>query len=252
MITEAEKGIFFEICQYALNQVFQNSGIGTYKEKMVHLVLKKFFCEDESCHEVKTGRFIADACTEDRIFEIQTGGFYPLKKKISSYIEDTDKKITVVCPMNAKRRMIWVDAENGEMSEPRRVTPGRPKNKFLRELIWIAPIIDFSRVEFKLVYLDVDEYKLLDGFGADKKTKATKIDRIPRELVDIVTLDSRESLADFLLPQNLPAEFRAKDFERATGLRKKGVSAGLRALQMLGIIEREKQGGRAVIYRIVT
>ena len=250
MITEAEKGIFFEICQDAIKQDRPSSGIGTYKEKMIHLVLKKFFCSDCNLHEVKTGRFIADACTDDRIFEIQTGGFYPLKKKISSYIEDTDKKITVVCPMNAKRRMIWVDAESGEMSEPRRVTPGRPKNKFLRELMWIAPIIDFCRVEFKIVYLEVDEYKLLDGFGADKKSKATKIDRIPRGLVDIVTVDSREALADFLLPQNLPVEFKAKDFEKATGLRKKGVSAGLRALELLGIIERGKQGGRAVIYRV--
>ena len=250
MITDEEKGRFSEICRDVINRVHERSGIGTYNEKIIHLVLKKFFCEDESRHEVKEGRFVADAATDDRIFEIQTGGFYPLKKKISSYLEDTHKKITVVCPMNAKRRMIWVDAESGDMGEPRRVTPGKPKTKFLRELMWIAPVADFSRLEFKLVFLDVDEYRLLDGLGAEKKIKATKIDRIPKELVDIVTLDSREALAAFLLPANLPREFRIKEFEKATGLKKKGVSAGLRALEQLGIIEREKQGGR-VTYRIM-
>ena len=127
---------------------------------------------------------------------------------------------------------------------------GKTKEQIFARAYVDSPIIDFSRIEFKVVYLDVDEYKLLDGFGADKKTKATKIDRIPKDLVDIVTIDSRESLAEFLLPENLPEEFRAKDFQRATGLRKKGVSAGLRALQTLGIIERQKQSGRAVVYRV--
>ena len=251
MITDAEKQRFSEICRETVNAVHERSGIGTYKEKILHLVLKKFFCDDETCHEVKNGRFIADASTETQIFEIQTRGLYPLKKKLISYLADTDKKITVVCPLISKKRLVWVDPENGEMSDPKNVTVPKSKNTLLRELMWIGELLDFSRIELKAVYVDADEYRLLDGKGADKKIKATKIDKIPKELIDIVTLDSREAFAEFFLPPKLPSEFRAKDFELATGLKKKGVSAGLRALQSLGIIEREKQSEHKVVYRII-
>ena len=50
MITEAEKSKFSQICKEVINKVHDRSGIGTYKEKIIHLVLKNFFCEDESCH----------------------------------------------------------------------------------------------------------------------------------------------------------------------------------------------------------
>ena len=251
MITEAEKNRFTIICREIINRVHDRSGIGTYKEKIIHLVLKKYFCEDEARHEVKTGRFVADAATDDSIFEIQTRGLYPLKKKISSYLEDTDKKIIVILPIISKKRLFWVDYESGEMSEPRRVGIAKPKSTFLREFMWIGELIDFSRIEFKAVFIYADEYRLLDGFGNEKKIKATKIDRIPKELIDIVTIDSKQAFADFFLPNELPQEFRAKDFERATGLKRKGVSAGLRALELLGIIEREKQSERKVVYRII-
>ena len=251
MISDAEKGRFSEICREIISKVHTRSGIGTYKEKLIHLVLKKFFCEDEGCHEVKTAGFVADAATENEIFEIQTGGLYPLKKKIPAYIENTNKKITLILPRVSKKRLVWVDYESGDMTEPKNVTVPKAKNFLLREFMWIGDLIDFSRVEIKVVLIDADEYRLLDGYGADKKIKATKIDKIPKELVDIVTLSSKEDFAAFFLPQALPREFRASEFEKATGLRKKGVSAGLRALEQLGVIEREKQSGRKVIYRII-
>lgn len=251
MISEAEKQKFSKICREVINRVHDRSGIGTYKEKIIHLALKKYFCEDESCHEVKMGRFVADAAFGDKIFEIQTAGFYPLKKKIPSYMEDTDKKIILVLPVISKKNLVWVDYESGDMSEPKRVGISRPLNRLLREFMWIGGLVDFSRIEFKIVFIDADEYRLLDGFGADKKKKATKIDKIPRELIDIVTVDSKQAFADFFLPKDLPSEFRAKEFERATGLKRKGVSAGLRALESLGVIEREKLGEHKVVYRII-
>ena len=251
MITEAEKNKFSEICREVINDVHDRSGIGTYKEKIIHLVLKKYFCDDESCHEVKMGRFVADAAKDNNIFEIQTGGLYPLKKKISSYLEETDKKIIVILPIVSKKNLVWVDYESGEMTAPKRISVPKPKNKLLREFMWIGSLVDFSRMEFKVVFIDADEYRLLDGYGADKKRKATKIDKIPKSVIDIHTIDSREAVGNFFMPPELPYEFRAKDFERASGLRKKGVSAGLRALESLGIIEREKLSEHRVIYRVI-
>ena len=251
MVTEAEKNRFLEISHLVEASVHERSGIGTYKEKMIHLVLKKYFCGDESCHEVKMGRFVADAAEGEYIYEIQSMGLHPLKKKLPSYVEETDKKIVVILPVISKKSLVWVEPESGEMTAPKRVSVARPKNRLLREFVYIGDLVDFSRMEFKVVFIDADEYRLLDGFGADKKRKATKVDRIPRELIDIVTINSKEAFGNFFMPGDMPYEFRAKDFERASGLRKKGVSAGLRALELVGIIEREKLGEHKVVYRVI-
>lgn len=251
MITEKEKIRFSEICDDIISGVHLRNGIGTYKEKIIHSVLKKYFCDDETCHEVKVGRFVADAATDNCIFEIQTNGLYPLKKKISAYLNETGKKIVIVLPMILRKRLFWVDNETGEMSVPRKVSVFRPQDKFLREFLWIGELVDFSRTEFKAVFMEADEYRLLDGGGTDKKIKATKIDKIPRGLINIVTIDSKETFSQFFLPQELPHEFTAKDFEKNTKLKRKGTSAGLRALETIGIIEREKQSERRVVYRII-
>ena len=62
--------------------------ITTYMERSLHAYLKTYFCPDESWHELKIGRYVADACDGKTIFEIQTGNFSPLIKKIKFYINN--------------------------------------------------------------------------------------------------------------------------------------------------------------------
>ena len=43
--------------------------ITTYMERSLHASLKKHFCPNEDMHEIKMGRFVADACDGKTIFE---------------------------------------------------------------------------------------------------------------------------------------------------------------------------------------
>ena len=65
-----------------------NNLITTYMERSLHASLKEHFCPDEAYHEVKIGKFVADACVDGTIFEIQTGNLAPLRKKIQFYLEN--------------------------------------------------------------------------------------------------------------------------------------------------------------------
>ena len=73
--------------------------ITTYMERSLHRSLKSHFCSDETKHEIKIGRFVADVCDGKTIFEIQTGNFSPLRKKIQFYLENTDFDIVIVRPI---------------------------------------------------------------------------------------------------------------------------------------------------------
>lgn len=251
MITKNEITNFSNICRVALDGAHERQGIGTYKEKLVHMVLKAYFCGDEENKEIKVGKFIADGVVGNTIYEIQSAGFYPLKKKLHSYLSDTDMDIVIVRPVAFERRLVWVDKESGEMTEPKRVANDRYKAKLLRELLWIAEEIDFTRIKIRLCLMQIDEYKILDGRGDNKKIGASKLDRIPKGLIDIIDIDSIEALKDILLPKNLGKTFTRAEFATATGLTKKGISAGLKALEVLRVIEKNKTGGRHIIYSIM-
>ena len=114
---EESKLIFDGICRSVAAEGLEGAGIGTMAEKRMHKALKRYICPDESCHEVRIkpdgtastedrekaesgrGGYIADIYKDGEIFEIQTAGFYPLKKKIEFYLKNTDFKVTVVHPL---------------------------------------------------------------------------------------------------------------------------------------------------------
>ena len=252
MLDEREKTRFLAVCERVIADGHASMGIGTYGEKYMHLILKHFFCEDSDCHEVGLGPFFADAMVDDTVYEIQTGGFYPLKKKLEYYMTREDKRVVIVTPVVTKKRLLWVDPETGAVSgRPRTTSVPRAHMRVLRELFWLSQILDFGKVTLRLVLLSADEYKKLDGYGADKKGRASKIDRIPRELFDVVDVTSARDVAEVFLPRDLPTPFTSTDFSARTGARRKAISTDLRTLENLGVIARTGKRGNAILYETV-
>ena len=85
MIPDYKKARFDRLCREAIaeRRVQGEAGIGTLAEKRLHAVIKKYLCADEDCHEVGVldTRYVSDVRIGNEIFEVQTGAFYPMKKK---------------------------------------------------------------------------------------------------------------------------------------------------------------------------
>ena len=237
MVSTEEKQKFEKICLETKNTERESFGIGTYSEKTLHRVLKAFLCPDTDFHEVGIGPFVADVLVGNTIYEIQSAGLFPLKKKLAYYLEHTDKRVQIVCPILTAKRLVWVDPASGELSTPRKAPVGHGKMRILPELIYLLELLDFTRVSFLVVGLTVDDYKRLDGKGIDKKHGASRLERLPRELVYLQTLSSKEDIASFFLPAELPEQFTAAEFSRLTNLRRRTLSAALKVLLRLGVIE---------------
>lgn len=246
MLTAAEKERFEKICEDTLT-ADRAHGIGTLGEKTLHRVLKRFFCDAECVHEVKIGSFVADAVKGGVIYEIQTGGFFPLKKKLLYYSENTDYSIRIVCPVVKKKSLIWVDPESGEMSAPRYTNAGLGKWKYLAEMIYLLPIFDFSRTSLLFAELVVEDYKLLDGYGKDKKIRASRYERLPRELLGLYEITTREEFAEHFLPE-LPTPFSSAEFSGKTGLRRRSLSAAIKVLLTMGIIRIAGKEKNKILY----
>ena len=261
MITDGEKRRFKEISLSVAAEGLEGGVIGTMSEKRMHKTLKRYICPDESFHEARIqesgvarftgkesgrGGFIADVCVDGDIFEIQTGGFYPLKPKIDFYLNKTEFTVTVVHPLIAEKWTVWVDPETGETSNRRRSPKREKPTDLFPELFWLADHLKNERLRFLIPVVEAEEYKLLDGYGKDKKKRATKYERIPIGLNDEISFGGNE--IESLLPESLPKSFTSAEFTRVTGLRGRRAYYAIKLLCILGIAEKGEKKGRSYVY----
>lgn len=244
-----DKELFNEAKEIMTAKTQGANGIGTMAEKSVHATLKYYFAPNEKYHEVKIGTFIADICMDGEIIEIQTRQFYSMKKKLETYLIN-DYDVTIVYPVCEENTIIWIDTETGELSKSRKVKQKKKYNQILVEMYGIRELLTDGRIHFAIVKLETEDYRYLDGFGKDKKIRATKTDKYPVDLIDDIRIDGIEDYKMFL-PEDLPDRFDAKTFGKLTGLSGGDENTGLRVLETVGVVQKEGKEGRKFIYKRV-
>lgn len=240
---------FSRLCyEAAANRVTRDGGINTMAEKRLHQVLKRYYEPDETCHEQSVGRHIADILRGNEIVEIQTSGFYPLKGKITSYLADTDYRVTIVHPILEKKWVTWIDPETGDMSKRNRSPKKGSLLGELDELIYLAEHLPTDRLRFVFPHLEVSDYRMLDGWSRDRKRGSTRYERIPLALLGE---DILETPADFaaLIPAELPDPFTARDFARAARIASRPSYAVIKVLCAAGVLTPGEKIGRSQTWR---
>lgn len=244
MIDEAR---FLAARETALARVRGEKGVGTLGEKTLHATLKAYFEPDPESREVALGGFVADAVGEDGIYEIQTRNLARLKPKLAAFLEAAP--VTVVYPVPAVRYLRWIDPVTGEVGERRKTSgKGAPFDVF-GELVYLKAFLKHPNFRLKLVLLELTDYRFLDGFGAQKKLRSTRGERIPDRLLG--ELDFRVP-ADYaaLLPEGLPETFTVKDLAKCAKRPEKYASPAANVLAYLGVLERAGTRNRAYLYRV--
>lgn len=270
---------FARLCEEELcsSRPAEGTGIGTYKEKRLHALLKDFYSPEGARQEVRLSdelldgeqvekyaaltdvatrrardRYVADILTADgEIIEIQTGGFYPLVQKLHFYLCMTDKAVTVVHPIAAVKWVRWMDPGTGEITERRRSPKRGSVKDVARELYWLLPYLAEPRLRLCLPMIEVEETRLLNGWGNGGKRGSCRYDRFALSLCDEVVLSCPQDYADAFLPDEdmLPSPFTAAAYAKATGLRGKTVYSMIRMLCELGFLMPADKQGRAMTWR---
>jgi hypothetical protein len=244
-------------------------GIGTYKEKRLHALLKDFYMPPDARQEVRLAdemltsqyadltdaatrrardRYVADILTDEgEIIEIQTGGFYPLVKKLHFYLCATTFDVTVVHPIPATKYLSWMDPGTGEMTAPHKSPKRGSAKDIARELYWLSPYLAEPRFKLVLALIDVEEIRLRNGWGNGGKRGSERYDRFPLALQGEVTFACPEDYAAVFLPppETLPDPFTAAEYAKATGIRGKATYSLLNILTNLHFLTPAAPRGRA-------
>jgi hypothetical protein len=224
-----------------------DKGIGTLSEKTVHGVLKNYFEPNEDNQEVALDGYFADIYNEQGVIEIQTRSFNKLREKLSVFLNHYP--VTIVYPMPYNKWVAWINEETGETSGKRKSPRHFNEYDAFFELYKIKSYLTNPNLKLKLVLMDMEEYKLLNGWNDTKKKGATRYDRIPLGICKIVSIDQPEDYMQFI-PYELDTSFTSKDFAKACKINEKTAGLVLNILFYIGTVKRKGRKGHSYLYEI--
>ncbi len=222
------------------------TNIGTYAEKNLHAALKRYIEPDETYHEVETCGFIADVCRGDDVYEIQTRSFGVLRRKLEAYLA-AGKRVTIVYPVVREKWLVWMDPETGEATKRRKSPKHGAAYEILPELYRIKSYLPEANLRFRIVLVDAEEYRALDGRSANKKRGSSRRERIPLGLAGEVFIDCAADYGHFVPAMEEP--FSARLYKERTGLSLSRAQTALNVLFVMGAVERVGKRGNAFLYQ---
>lgn len=240
-----DRTAFDNACSKIIDSAREGSGIGTLGEKTVHAVLKQYFSPDSAFQEIKVEGFVADIRLPDQIIEIQSRGFDKLRRKLDVFLEKGP--VTVVYPIPHTKYLRWIDPLTGQVSSPRKSPLTGSIYSVIPELYKIKSYLTNPNLRFKLMLIDVEEYRMLDGWSRDKKKGSTKCDKIPFYLFDEIDIDTKEAYQK-LLPEALPPEFTSADYKKAARVSQGCAGTALHILHYTGLLSRIGKKGNSYLY----
>ncbi len=242
---EVKKQKFNDACHAIIGNRREANGIGTLGEKTLHAILKLYFEIDTTKHEKRVGTFVADIVTKLGIIEIQTRSFDKLRKKLELFLKISP--VTIVYPIPKTKWLLWINEETGEITKKRKSPKQGSIYDSIFELYKIKSLLSNDNLRLNLVFIDIEEYRYLNGWSEDKKKGSSRCDRIPVNLVMEVLFDNS---ADFMrfIPETLPEHFTSKDLMKEVRISLKTAQMTLNILSSLEIIKRVDKQGKLYLY----
>ncbi|MBQ8596774.1 MAG: hypothetical protein IJ409_03185, partial [Lachnospiraceae bacterium] len=175
---------FEDIKNKIVNSERQRFGIGTLQEKTVHAILKDYYAPDEDMQEIPIDGYVADIYTGKEIIEIQTANFNKMRDKLNCFLPNYP--VTIVYPIPQTKWLCWIDEETGECSAPRKSPVKGTVYKAFYELYKIKNFLPEDNLRLCFPLMEIEEYRLLNGWSKDKKKGSCRYDRIPLKLIEEV------------------------------------------------------------------
>lgn len=239
---------FEEVRNKVIGVERERYGIGTLKEKTLHAILKDYYAPDKDMQEIPIDGYVADIYTGTEIIEIQTAQFNRMRNKLDCFLPNYP--VTIVYPVPQIKYLYWIDEETGECSKPRKSTVKGSVYRAFYELYKIKNHLSDPNLKLCFPLLEIEEYRLLNGWSHDRKKGSSRYDRIPRTLLGEIRFERIEDYVQ-LIPYDLKDPFTAKDFGKAIGEKKEIASNVLHILNHLQVVERCGKAGNSYLYHVV-
>jgi len=223
------------------------NGIGTLNEGPLHQALKSLYLTGQAEEEVSVGSYVADVRAEDDvIYEIQTGGFAPLKRKLTALLED--HRVVLVHPIAAVRYIVKLPEHPDEQAKRRKSPKRSSAANIVAELVSIPHLLDHPNFQVEVVLIEEDEIRMFDPGRVRRRGGWRVVSRQLNGVLERRRIGSREDLYSFVNGP-LPEAFSTADLAGAMGQPRWLAQKLAYCLRESGAAELCGKSGNALLYR---
>ncbi len=224
------------------------SSIGELNERSLHRALKARYAAGACATEQAIGGYVADVVVGDRIVEVHTGSFSPLKRKLPWLLER--RPVTLVHPI-ARDRYIVRTATDPRAPAKRRKSPKHGSVfQVFSALVSIPGLLAHPNLTLEVVLTIEEEVRAINKGRSRWRYARVRVDR---RLVDVVATCTIESMADLfaMLDAGLPERFTTGDLSVAMGSSRRLAQQAAFCFREGGVSEVCGKRGNALVYRRV-
>ena len=240
--TQAQKQLFLQALQASKNADGEKSGIGTLAEKSLHRTLKYYLEPLPDLHEHKIGAFYTDIFNENGITEVQTGSFFPLCKKLATFLPLTP--VTVVHPLPYEKTLLTINPESGEVLAKKRSPRRETIYTCARELYWLREFLNHENLTLRFLFLAGEEYRIATAQGQIENRGF-----VPTELLGERTLHTAQDYRA-LIPEQCGEVFSVSTLRDTVGGQQKTVRFLVYAMQYAGFCRECGKDRRKKLYAL--
>ena len=223
------------------------SSIGERNERSLHRALKARYAVAGSATEQAIDGFVADVVIGNRIVEVHTGSFWPLKRKLPRLL--ARYPVTLVHPIARDRYIIKVAGDRDGPATRRKSPKHGSVFQIFSALVSIPVLLAHPNLTLEIVITVEEEVRAV----TERRRRRRGWASLDRRLVDVVATHTIASMADLfaMLDAALPEQFTSSDVATAMqASRRLGQQAAF-CFRQGGVSEICGKSGNALVYRRV-
>ena len=219
--------------------------IGTLNEGSLHAQLKQWYAVEGDQMEQPVDGYVIDLVRGDLLVEVQTGGFAPLRKKLTNLLES--HTVRLLAPIARDRRIVRLSDDGEILSARRSPKHGRFEDVFAR-LVSIPTLINEDGFELEVVLTIEDEYRTHQPGKAWRRGGWVVAGRSLERVAEKKLFASAQDLAA-MLPTDLPEPFTTTDLAASIRCSLRLAQQIVFCLRKLDVLMMSGKSGNSIEYQ---
>lgn len=216
----------------------------TLNEKALHAALKQWYAQPGDQFEVVVERSVIDIVRGDLLIEIQTGGFTPLRRKLTRLT--ANHHVRLIYPIAAEKYIVREDAR-GRISRRRSPKRGAVHDVFC-QLVSFPKLLCLPNFTLEVLLIQEEEVRRRDGSRrAWRRRGWVTQERRLLGVKDRHVFHTPEDLAAFI-PASLREPFTTADIAAATHIPRWIVQKMTYCLREAGVLDVVGKQGNSLEY----
>lgn len=222
--------------------------IGELNERSLHRALKALYAVAGSATEQSIDGFVADVVAGNRIVEVQTGSFSPLKKKLPQLLRR--HPVTLVYPIAQDRYIVKMTTDPKIPAKRRKSPKHGSVFQVFSALTSIPTLLAHPNLTLEIVITVEEELREVTEMRRRRRRGWVSLDR---RLVEVVSTHAIASMADLfaMLDAELPEQFTSNDIATAMKSSRRLGGQAAYCFREGGVTEICGKQGNTLVYRRV-